>query len=314
MRYGFGIDVGGTTVKLAFLDENGTMMDKWEIPTRKEEGGKNILPDIAASIKDYMAKKDLTNDQIIGIGCGVPGPISDAGIVNKCVNLGWGRVDLHTELSSLTGLNVKGGNDANVAALGECWLGGGQGASDLVMATLGTGVGGGIIVGGRIVAGFNGAGGEIGHFTVNPEETAVCGCGKCGCAEQYCSATGVVRMARRYLASCDAPSVLRDLDYECKDVFNAAAGGDEAAKAILEQVFEIMGRFLANIACVTDPEVIVLGGGVSKAGQPLIDGVSKYYQKYAFHACRATRITLATLGNDAGAYGAFKLALDAFGG
>ena len=313
MRYGFGIDIGGTTVKLAFLDENGTMMDKWEIPTRTEEKGKLIMPDIAASIKDYMAKKNLTQEQIIGVGVGVPGPISDAGIVNKCVNLGWGRVDLHTELSALTGLNVKGGNDANVAALGECWRGGGQGASDLIMATLGTGVGGGIIVGGRIVAGFNGAGGEIGHLTVNTEETESCGCGKFGCVEQYCSATGVVRMTRRYLAAHDTPSVLRDMNYECKDVFAAAGNGDEAAKAVLEQVFEIMGRFLANIACVTDPQIIVLGGGVSKAGQPLIDGVTKYYQKYAFHACRDTRITLATLGNDAGAYGAFKLALDAFG-
>ena len=313
MRYGFGIDLGGTTVKLSFLDESGTMLEKWEIPTRKEEGGKNILPDIAASVKDHIAKKALHNDQIIGIGIGVPGPISDSGIVNRCVNLGWDRVDLHTELSALTGLKVKGGNDANVAALGECWKGGGQGASDLIMATLGTGVGGGIIVGGRIVAGFNGAGGEIGHLTVDPEETETCGCGKCGCAEQYCSATGVVRMTRRYLAAHDTPSVLRDMDFECKDVFAAAQKGDEAAKAALEQVFEIMGRFLANIACVTDPQVIVLGGGVSKAGQFLIDGVTKYYQKYAFHACRDTRITLATLGNDAGAYGAFKLALDAFG-
>ena len=313
MKYGFGIDLGGTTVKLSFLDESGTMLEKWEIPTRKEEGGKNILPDIAASVKDHIAKKALHNDQIIGIGIGVPGPISDAGIVNRCVNLGWDRVDLHAELTALTGLKVKGGNDANVAALGECWKGGGQGASDLIMATLGTGVGGGIIVGGRIVAGFNGAGGEIGHLTVDPEETETCGCGKCGCAEQYCSATGVVRMANRYLAAHDIPSVLRDGKFECKDVFAAAEKGDEAAKAILEQVFEIMGRFLANIACVTDPQIIVLGGGVSKAGQPLIDGVTKYYQKYAFHACRDTRITLATLGNDAGAYGAFKLALDAFG-
>ena len=313
MRYGFGIDVGGTTVKLAFLDENGTMKDKWEIPTRTEDGGKNVLPDIAAAVRDYMAKHSLTDEQIIGIGIGVPGPISDAGIVNKCVNLGWDRVELHKELSALTGLNVKGGNDANVAALGECWKGGGQGASDLVMATLGTGVGGGIVVGGRIIAGFHGAGGEIGHFTINPEETETCGCGKCGCVEQYCSATGVVRMTRRYLASHDTPSVLRDMDYECKDVFAAAANGDEAAKTVLEQVFELLGRFLANIACVTDPEVIVLGGGVSKAGQILLDGVNKYFQKYAFHACRATRITLATLGNDAGAYGAFKLALDEFG-
>ena len=313
MRYGFGIDVGGTTVKLAFLDENGTMKDKWEIPTRTEDGGKNVLPDIAAAVRDYMAKHSLTDEQIIGIGIGVPGPISDAGIVNKCVNLGWDRVELHKELSALTGLNVKGGNDANVAALGECWKGGGQGASDLVMATLGTGVGGGIVVGGRIIAGFHGAGGEIGHFTINPEETETCGCGKCGCVEQYCSATGVVRMTRRYLASHDTPSVLRDMDYECKDVFAAAANGDEAAKTVLEQVFELLGRFLANIACVTDPEVIVLGGGVSKAGQILLDGVNKYFQKYAFHACRSTRITLATLGNDAGAYGAFKLALDEFG-
>ncbi|MBR7178810.1 MAG: ROK family glucokinase [Oscillospiraceae bacterium] len=313
MRYGFGIDVGGTTIKLAFLDEKGTMKDKWEIPTRTEEGGKNVLPDIAAAVKAYMAKENLTNEQIIGIGIGVPGPISDEGIVNKCVNLGWDRVELHKELSALTGLNVKGGNDANVAALGECWLGGGQGAANLVMATLGTGVGGGIVVGGRIIAGFHGAGGEIGHFTVNPEEEEACGCGKHGCVEQYCSATGVVRLTRRYLAAHDTPSILRGTDYECKDVFAAAGKGDEAAKAVLEQVFELLGRFLANIACVTDPEVIVLGGGVSKAGQVLLDGVNKYYQKYAFHACRSTRITLATLGNDAGAYGAFKLALDEFG-
>ena len=313
MRYGFGIDLGGTTVKLAFLDENGTMRDKWEIPTRTEEKGKHILPDIAASIKEYMAKENLTNDQIIGIGMGVPGPISEAGIVNKCVNLGWEMVDLHSELSVLTGLHVKGGNDANVAALGECWKGGGQGAKDMVMATLGTGVGDGIVINGRVIAGFHGAGGEIGHLCINPEETEACGCGKRGCVEQYCSATGVVRMAKRYLAAHDTPSVLREKAFECKDVFAAAGEGDEAALAILEQVFELMGQFLANIACVTDPEVIVLGGGVSKAGQILVDGVTKYFHKYAFHACRSTRITLATLGNDAGAYGAFKLALDEFG-
>ena len=313
MRYGFGIDVGGTTIKLAFLDENGNMKDKWEIPTRIADGGKNVLPDIAASVKEYMAKEHYTNDQIIGIGIGVPGPVSDAGIVNKCVNLGWGITDLHGELSALTGLHVKGGNDANVAALGECWRGGGQGAKDMVMATLGTGVGGGIVVGGQVIAGFHGAGGEIGHLNMNPNETEACGCGNYGCAEQYCSATGVVRMAKRYLAANDTPSVLRDGAFACKDVFAAAAGGDGAAREILEQVFEVLGRFLASIACVADPEVIVLGGGVSKAGQMLIDGATRYFRKYAFHACRSTRITLATLGNDAGAYGAFKLALDEFG-
>ena len=313
MRDGFGIDVGGTTIKLAFLDETGTMKDKWEIPTRTEDGGKNVLPDIAASVREYLEKEGYTNEQIIGIGIGVPGPVSDAGIVNKCVNLGWGIIDLHGELSVLTGLPVKGGNDANVAALGECWKGGGQGAKDMVMATLGTGVGGGVVVGGKVIPGFHGAGGEIGHITMNHREKEPCGCGKFGCAEQYCSATGVVRMTKRYLASHKADSVLRTMNFECKDVFAAAKAGDKPAQKALEQVYEIMGRFLAAIACVSNPEVIVLGGGVSKAGQPLIDGVTKYFHKYAFHACRSTRITLATLGNDAGAYGAFKLALDEFG-
>ena len=313
MRYGFGIDVGGTTIKLAFLDENGTMKDKWEIPTRTADGGKNVLPDIAASVEAYLQKEGYTRDQIIGIGIGVPGPVSDEGIVNKCINLGWGVTDLHKELSQLTGMKVKGGNDANVATLGECWMGGGKGAKNMVMATLGTGVGGGIVVGGRVIAGQHGAGGEIGHITMDPTETESCGCGKYGCAEQYCSATGVVRMATRYLAKHDTPSVLRSGKFECKDVFAAAAGGDGAAKEILEEVFEILGRFLAAVACVTDPEVIVLGGGVSKAGKVLTDGAERYFRKYAFHACRSTRIALATLGNDAGAYGAFKLALDEFG-
>ena len=313
MRYGFGIDVGGTTVKIAFFEKDGTMRDKWEIPTRTENGGVNVLPDIAAAIRGYLDKENIPNSDIIGIGIGVPGPVSDAGIVNKCVNLGWGITDLHGELSVLTGFGVKGGNDANVAALGECWKGGGQGAENMVMATLGTGVGGGIVVGGKLIAGFHGAGGEIGHITMNTEETEQCGCGKYGCAEQYCSATGVVRMAKRYLAANDTDSVLRGKEFECKDVFAAATAGDAAANAILEQVYEILGRFLAAISCVADPEVIVLGGGVSKAGQMLIDGATKYFHKYAFHACRSTRITLATLGNDAGAYGAFKLALDEFG-
>ena len=314
MRYGFGIDVGGTTIKMAFLDENGTMRDKWEIPTRTEDSGKNVLPDIAASIKEYMDRENLRSDQIIGIGIGVPGPVSEAGIVNKCVNLGWGITDLHGELSVLTGLHVKAGNDANVAALGECWKGGGQGAKDIVMATLGTGVGGGIVVDGKVIPGFHGAGGEIGHITMNPKEKKPCGCGKRGCAEQYCSATGVVNMTKQYLKTHKTTSVLTDTVFECKDVFAAAANGDKVAKRALEQVYEVLGRFLASIACVSNPEVIVLGGGVSKAGQPLIDGATKYFHKYAFHAARSTRITLATLGNDAGAYGAFKLALDEFGG
>ena len=313
MRYGFGIDVGGTTIKIAYFDQEGLMKTKWEIPTNTANGGEAILPDIAAAIKGFLTENNIPNEDIIGIGIGVPGPVSDDGIVNKCVNLGWGVIDLHSQLSALTGFGVKGGNAANVAALGECWMGSGKGCKDMVLATLGTGIGGGIVIGGRVIAGAHGAGGEIGHMTVNPEETEVCGCGKQGCAEQYCSATGVVRMAKRYLAAHDEQSVLRNREFECKDVFMAAAEGDNAANAILEQVYELLGRFLSLISCVADPETIVLGGGVSKAGQPLIDGASRYFQKYAFHACRGTKIVQATLGNDAGAYGAFKLALDEFG-
>lgn len=314
MRYGFGIDVGGTTVKLAFFDEAGTMLSKWEIPTNTANGGAAVLPDIAAAVHGYLRKAGIPREQVIGIGVGVPGPVSDEGIVNKCVNLGWGRVDLHAELQALTGFPVKGGNDANVAALGECWMGGGKGAQNMVMATLGTGIGGGIVIGGRLVAGAHGAGGEIGHICVDPEEKELCGCGNRGCIEQYGSATGVVRMAKRYLSSCDAPSVLRQQEaFQCKDVFDAAAAGDAAALEILEQVYALLGRFLAAVCAVADPEVVVLGGGVSKAGQPLIEGVQRYFGRYAFHACRATRFALASLGNDAGAYGAFKLVLDAYG-
>ena len=314
MRYGFGIDVGGTTVKIAFFREDGAMQTKWEIPTNTADGGKAVLPDIAAAVRGFLDREQIPDDQIIGIGIGVPGPVSAAGIVNKCVNLGWGVTDLHGELEKLTGFGVRGGNDANVAALGECWKGSGQGCQDMVLATLGTGIGGGIVLGGKILPGVHGAGGEIGHMNLNPAETEVCGCGNRGCAEQYCSATGVVRTAKRYLAAHDTPSVLRNqANFECRDVFSAAAAGDAAAEAILEQVYDTLGRFLAAIACVVDPEVIVLGGGVSKAGQPLLDGAARYFEKYAFHACRPTRIVAATLGNDAGAYGAFKLALDAFG-
>lgn len=313
MRFGFGIDVGGTTVKLAYFDESGKMLDKWEIPTNTDNNGIRVLPDIADSIKDYLQRNSIRKEHIIGIGIGVPGPVSEDGIVNKCVNLGWDVKDLHGELSALTGFPVKGGNDANVAALGECWKGSGNGCKNMVMATLGTGIGGGVVLGGKIIAGVHGAGGEIGHMILNPDETEPCGCGNYGCAEQYCSANGSVRLAKRYLAAHDNATPLRDLrNLRCKDLFDAGDQGDPTALAILDQYYTLLGRFLANICCTIDPEVIVLGGGVSKTGQPIIDGVAKYFQKYAFHACRETRIVLATLGNDAGAYGAFKLALDAF--
>lgn len=313
MKYGFGVDLGGTTVKIAFFDETGNMISKWEIPTVTANGGSQILPDIAASIQDYCVKKQIANSDLIGIGIGVPGPVNSKGVVNRCVNLGWGVFNLHEELSGLTGLPVKAGNDANVAALGEFWKGGGQGCDNMVFVTLGTGVGGGIVIEGRLLHGSHGSGAEIGHVVLNRDETATCGCGKHGCAEQYCSATGIVRLAKLYLEAHSEASQLRELpEITCKDIFDAGKAGDAAATAILDQYYAYMGEFLANLCSIVDPEVVVLGGGVSKAGSVLLDGVKPYFYKNVFHAASGAEFALASLGNDAGAYGAFKLALDEF--
>ena len=314
MKYGFGIDLGGTTVKIAYFDQNGTMLDKWEIPTVAENGGVQILPDIARSVQGYLDTKGVAREQILGLGIGVPGPVSGKGVVNRCVNLGWGVFNIADSLSSLTGFPVKAGNDANVAALGEFWKGGGQGCDNMVFVTLGTGVGGGIVVEGNLLHGAHGSGAEIGHLVLNRNETAVCGCGKRGCVEQYCSATGIVRLAKLRLNKDDAPSSLRSLEeITCKDIFDAGKAQDEVALEILDQYYAYMGEFLGDVCSTVDPEVVVLGGGVSKAGNMLLEGIKPYFQKYVFHAASAVRFALASLGNDAGAYGAFKLALDAFG-
>ena len=314
MKYGFGIDLGGTTVKIAYFDEEGNLLDKWEIPTVTADGGAQILPDIAASVLGYIDEKKICKESILGLGIGVPGPVSGKGVVNKCVNLGWGVFNIAEELSKLTGFPVKAGNDANVAALGEFWKGGGQGCDNMVFATLGTGVGGGIVIEGHLLHGAHGAGGEIGHMVLNRDETVPCNCGKTGCVEQYCSATGIVRLAKEYLAESAEPSVLRQMNpISCKDIFDAGKEEDPAALAILNRYYALLGEFLGNLCCVVDPDVVVLGGGVSKAGQVLLDGVRPYFYKNVFHAASGARFTLASLGNDAGAYGAFKLALDAFG-
>lgn len=311
MRYGFGIDLGGTTVKLAFFEENGTCLNKWEIPTVKENNGQQILPDIAASVAEYLEKNQISREDVLGIGIGVPGPADPQGIVFGCINLGWGEIDVPKELGALTGLSVACGNDATMAALGECWQG--AGSENMIFITLGTGVGGGIVCGGKIVAGVHGAGGEIGHIPLCPEETIPCNCGKYGCAEQYLSATGIVRLAREALALPHEASVLDSGELSAKSIFDAGRENDPLALAVLDRYFDLMGRFLGIICCIVDPDVVVLGGGVSKAGQMLLDGALEPMKKYAFAPCRTTRLALATLGNDAGIYGAFKLALQNFG-
>ncbi|MDR1764657.1 MAG: ROK family protein [Lachnospiraceae bacterium] len=378
-----GLDVGGTSVKIGLFTVDGALLDKWEVPTRTQENGKYILADVADSIKARFAQSGRAMSDLVGCGIGVPGPVMPDGYVEVCVNLGWKDAYPAKELSDLLdGVPVRCNNDANVAALGELWQGGGKGYHDLVMATLGTGVGGGIILGDKIVSGCHGLGGEIGHFRVRRDETEYCNCGGQGCLEQYASATGIVREARRALAADDRPSALRGFEatqavaggptvdgasagdgtltvdgasavpaaqggegaagggtltvgdasavptaqggegaavsaapplngvLTAKDVLDAAKEGDALALEVMDDVGYYLGVAFAHLALTVDPEVIVIGGGVSKAGEFLIDIIDRHYRKSAAISERKAKLRLATLGNDAGIYGAARLILD----
>ena len=310
-KYCFGIDVGGTTVKMGLFTTEGELLDKWEIPTRKEDGGAYILNDVAASVEAKLAEKNIAKKDVAGAGIGVPGPTLDTGYVSICVNLGWKDKNPANELSELLSIPVKAGNDANVAALGEMWKGGGEGYLDVVLLTLGTGVGGGIIINGEIAPSHRGVGGELGHITVNPDEEATCNCGNHGCLEQYASATGVVRIAKKLLAASKEESSLRTLEtVTAKDVFDAAKTGDHLAVEAVEVLGKYLGLVVANVALTVDPDVFVIGGGVSKAGQVLIDVITKYYHKFAkIIGDNKAKVVLAKLGNDAGIYGAARMVL-----
>lgn len=306
----FGVDVGGTTVKLGCFDTDGNLLDKWEIPTRTEDKGSNIIGDIAGSILVKLAKDDIDKKDVVGIGIGVPGPVKSDGNVIVAVNLGWKDVNVSRELSELTDIPVKASNDANVAALGEMWKGGGQGYSNVVAVTLGTGVGGGIIVDGRIVNGATGAGGEIGHIHLEDNESETCGCGGHGCLEQYASATGIVRIARKKLADSSKDSVLREEEITAKSVWDAVKAGDELAVEVAGIYGEYLGKGLAAVADVVNPEIFVIGGGVSKAGRVVIEYMEPYFDRYVFPGAKNAKFALAKLGNDAGIYGAARLMID----
>lgn len=307
----FGADIGGTTVKLGLFTVEGDMIEKWKIPTRKEENGSYILPDIVASVNAKIAEKQLNKDDIIGIGMCVPGPVDDKGNVFKAVNLGWDVFNVINRMKDYTDFPVEVANDANVAALGEMWKG--TGSENMVMVTLGTGIGGGVIINGKIVSGFTGAGGEIGHIHINDKEEEVCGCGNKGCLEQYGSATGIARLAKRRLAKDDVPSTLRNVpenEFDAKAVFDAVKAGDIVAAEVAEEFGKILGKGLSIIADVVNPEVFVIGGGVSAAGPIVIEYIEKYFKKYVFHGAKDTKFSLAGLTNDAGVYGAAKLIID----
>lgn len=307
-KYAFGIDVGGTTVKLGLFSSEGELLDKWEIPTDTTDRGSRIIPDMAAAVKEKMMAAGIKKGDVAGIGIGVPGPVDSKGRVRGCPNLGWGTFFLEEEIEKQTGLYCRAGNDATVATLGEMYRGSAKNYRNLVMLTLGTGIGGGVIIDGRIVPGTFGAAGEVGHMPVNDRETAVCGCGKRGCLEQYASANGFARVTRLCLEQSTEETVLRNCEHiTAKDIFDAAKAGDGFALRMVDDLGRTLGKACAVIAGVADPEVFVFGGGVSRAGTILTDAVRKHYGKYAFRT--GAEFLLAELGNDAGIYGAARLIL-----
>ena len=314
-EYAFGIDLGGTTAKIGLFTTSGALLEKWEVATDTSNAGEHILENLAAAILGKMKEQSIQPEQVEGVGIGVPGPVLDSSIVPiVCANLGgWGERNVSAQLSGLlNGLKVLVGNDANVAALGEIWMGAAKGAKNAVMVTLGTGVGGGVVVNGKVIDGVHGAGGEIGHITVNRHETATCGCGKHGCLEQYSSATGVVRCMKKLLdENPDTPCVLRGTEFAAKDVFDAARNGDALAAREVDEMSDTLGMALANIASTVDPEAFLVGGGVARAGDVLFAPLNKHFQEYAFKSCSEIPIKQASLGNDAGIYGAVRLIVGA---
>lgn len=309
-KYIFAVDLGGTGTKMAILNLEGEFVHKWDIPTDTSENGKNVVPHLAKSFHEKLDELKLSKDDFLGVGMGAPGPVVEGGIISRAVNVGWENYPLKGELEKHLKIPAYIDNDANCAAQGEMWKGAGMGYRDLIFITLGTGVGGGIIANGNIINGTNGAGGEIGHMTVQLEDGYPCNCGKQGCLESVASATGIVRLAMDHLKG-DSPSERLKEIYEkngsvtSKDVFDLAKDGDEGALAIADRMAFYLGYAIGAMSTVLNPKAVILGGGVSKAGETLVKLVEKYYRKFAFPpAVDDTTILLATLGNDAGVIGA----------
>lgn len=303
MKYCFGTDIGGTTVKMGLFCENGQLLDKWDIKTRTEYGGEAILPDIVEMIFHKQKKHGILKEDIIAIGVGVPAAVCGDGIVESTTNLGWGYKNVKGELTKLSGHRVIVENDANVAALGEMWKGAGIGHENLVMVTLGTGVGGGIITNGQLVTGVKGGAGEIGEIIVDYETTEN-GEKISRNLEYYASATGIVRLAKSMMLYNNKTTLLSEEDITAKAIFDAVKTGDQLAIEIADGFGCYLGQALTNLAVTLEPEMFVIGGGVSKAGDVLLEVVKKYYHN------SNSKLALATLGNDAGIYGAAKMALE----
>lgn len=293
----FGIDIGGTSLKLGLFSGNGKLLRKDELPTRKDNGGAYILDDIRDYIIRTIKRENIAMDDVIGIGIGVPGSVTEDGVVNKCVNLGWDVFNVPEVLAEKLNIMpdlIYAENDANVAALGEYWQGSGKGYNSMFFVTIGTGVGGGLIVADKLLKGANGAAAEIGHLPVVDGLGWKCNCGKTGCLEQVASATGIARLGKKNTA---------------KEVFDAAKAGDAVSEAVIEQVSMYIAKGLACAAGIIDPDCFIIGGGVSAAGEYFAQKIRKYYRMQVFHPSRETKIELAVLGNDAGMYGAARLVM-----
>lgn len=311
MRYGFGVDVFGPLVKFGFFDETGKLLEKWKVSTPDNQDGNRILKEVAGEIEHFMSRRHLFEDDVIGVGIGIPGPVNQSGVVNKCVNYGWGVFNIERALAGYTGLNVKAGNIASLAALGECWMG--SGSKNMAFVAMNTGLGGAVVCDGVLAYGAHGGGGEFGHMIVNREEPEACTCGRKGCAEQYCSPTGILREMKLRITQSRSPFLRRKFPADHLEVAKAAEEGDQLAMQVMDRCYDYFGQMLASVCCVTNPDTIVLGGELLKIGQPALKGIAKAFHRYAFHANAGVNFRFASLGTDSCIHGAFKVVLDAFG-
>lgn len=312
-----GIDLGGTSVKFAILTQEGEVQEKWSIKTNILDEGSHIVDDMIESINHRLRLLGLGAEDFIGIGMGSPGVVDrEKGTVVGAYNLNWKTLQpVKEKIEKATGIPFFIDNDANVAALGERWKGAGENQPDVVFMTLGTGVGGGIVAEEKLLHGVAGAAGELGHITVDFDQPILCTCGKKGCLETVASATGIVNLTRRYADEYAGDAELKKLidngeDVNAKIVFDLAKAGDELALIVYRNFARYLGIACANIGSILNPSTIVIGGGVSAAGEFLLDGVRKVYEENSFPQVRtSTKLALATLGNDAGVIGAASLVL-----
>ena len=307
-----GIDLGGTNIAVGVVSETGSILAEAGAKTLADRPYQAIVRDMAELVRKAVSKARLTLDDVRSIGIGIPGVVDDQGVVFNCTNLGWVNVPLRAEMQKHINKPVLIDNDANAAALAESCAGVSMGCKSSVFITLGTGVGGGIIVDGKPWAGGHGRAGEIGHMCLVPDGVP-CTCGRNGCVERYCSGTALIRMAKQACSNYPDTVLMQkaggNVDrINAKMVIDAAKEGDASALRVFNSFARYLALTISNITWFFDPEMIVLGGGISHAGQFLLDAVLPLIPPcQAFEKLALPRIELARLGNEAGVIGAAML-------